>query len=75
MTQVDFLNKSQLIMNSQNAVYDALKMVGRKYKDEAIKIDEQYWPFKVANDHGKLKIKMEYYGEYKIISMLKKSLL
>ena len=25
-----------------------------------MQIDKQYWPFEVVNDHGKLKIKMEY---------------
>lgn len=57
--------KNQVAMNPQNTVFDAKRLIGRKYDDEKIQDDIKHWPFKVVNDCGKPKISIEYKGEQK----------
>ncbi|GJQ84477.1 hypothetical protein Trydic_g15677 [Trypoxylus dichotomus] len=52
-------------MNPQNTVFDAKRLIGRKYDDPKIQQDIKHWPFKVTNDCGKPKIQVEYKGEVK----------
>uniref|UniRef100_A0A1B6ISJ2 Heat shock protein 70 n=1 Tax=Homalodisca liturata TaxID=320908 RepID=A0A1B6ISJ2_9HEMI len=57
--------KGQVAMNPQNTVFDAKRLIGRKYDDQKIQDDMKHWPFKVVNDHGKPKIQVEFKGETK----------
>lgn len=57
--------KNQVAMNPRNTVFDAKRLIGRKYDDPKIQQDLKHWPFKVVNDSGKPKIKVEYKGEIK----------
>ncbi|KRT80066.1 hypothetical protein AMK59_7494, partial [Oryctes borbonicus] len=57
--------KSQVAMNPGNTVFDAKRLIGRKYDDPKIQLDIKHWPFKVMNDCGKPKIQVEYKGELK----------
>ncbi|XP_066149422.1 heat shock 70 kDa protein cognate 2 [Euwallacea fornicatus] len=57
--------KSQVAMNPKNTVFDAKRLIGRKFDDEKIQEDMKHWPFKVINDGGKPKIEVEYKGEVK----------
>lgn len=49
-------------MNAKNTVFDAKRLIGRKYDDPKIKEDLKHWPFKVVNDGGKPKIEVEFKG-------------
>ena len=41
------LNKAS--RNAQNTVYDAKRMIGRKFSDQKIQEDKNLWPFAVVN--------------------------
>ncbi|XP_022910353.1 heat shock protein 70 B2-like [Onthophagus taurus] len=57
--------KNQVAMNPSNTVFDAKRLIGRKYDDPKIQGDMKHWPFKVINDGGKPKIQIEFKGEIK----------
>ncbi|XP_034939856.1 heat shock protein 70 A1-like [Chelonus insularis] len=60
--------KNQVAMNPTNTVFDAKRLIGRKFDDPKIQADLKHWPFKVINDAGKPKIQVEFKGERKIFS-------
>ena len=57
--------KSQVAMNPKNTVFDAKRLIGRRYDDPKIMEDIKHWPFKVISDSGKPKICVEFKGEQK----------
>nr|AIU47025.1 heat shock protein [Phenacoccus solenopsis] len=57
--------KNQVAMNAKNTVFDAKRLIGRKFDDPKIQEDMKHWPFKVINEGGKPKIQVEYKGETK----------
>lgn len=57
--------KNQVAMNPQNTVFDAKRLIGRRFDDEKIQADIKHWPFKVYNDCGKPKLEVEFKGEVK----------
>ncbi|KAG8316431.1 Heat shock 70 kDa protein [Homalodisca vitripennis] len=57
--------KNQVAMNPENTVFDAKRLIGRRYDDEKIQGDLKHWPFKVINDADKPKIQIQYKGEVK----------
>ncbi|KAI4467292.1 heat shock protein 70kda [Holotrichia oblita] len=57
--------KNQVAMNPQNTVFDAKRLIGRRYDDPKIAEDLKHWPFKVINESGKPKIQVEFKGETK----------
>ncbi|XP_043473277.1 heat shock protein 70 B2-like [Leptopilina heterotoma] len=57
--------KNQVAMNPANTVFDAKRLIGRKFDDPKIQSDIKHWPFKVVNDGGKPKIDVEFRGERK----------
>ena len=57
--------KNQVAMNPQNTIFDAKRLIGRKFDDEKIQADMKHWPFKLYNDCGKPKIQVEFKGETK----------
>lgn len=52
-------------MNPQNTVFDAKRLIGRKYDDPKIQEDMKHWSFKVVSDSNKPKIQVEFKGERK----------
>lgn len=60
--------KNQVAMNPSNTVFDAKRLIGRRFGDEAVVNDMKHWPFDVVNEGGKPKIKVEYKGEEKIFA-------
>lgn len=60
--------KGQVAMNPQNTVFDAKRLIGRKFDDCSVQKDSKLWPFKVVSDGGKPKISAEYKGETKTFS-------
>jgi len=57
--------KNQVAMNPKNTVFDAKRLIGRKYDDPKIQDDIKHWPFGVVNESGKPKISVEFKGERK----------
>lgn len=57
--------KNQVAMNPKNTVFDAKRLIGRRYDDPKIQEDLKHWPFNVVNDCGKPKIRVEHKGEMK----------
>lgn len=55
-------------MNPDNTVFDAKRLIGRRYDDHSVQSDMKHWPFKVVNDSGKPKIQVEFKGEVKSFS-------
>merc|ERR1719192_720682 len=55
-------------MNPNNTVFDAKRLIGRKYDDPTVEQDKKHWPFKVVNDGSKPKIVVEYKYEEKTFS-------
>ena len=55
--------KNQVSMNHANTVFDAKRLIGRKFEDPVIRTDMQHWPFTVVNESGRPKIQVEYKGE------------
>ena len=52
-------------MNPSNTVFDAKRLIGRRYDEDSVQSDMKHWPFKVVSHGGKPKIQAEYKGEMK----------
>lgn len=57
--------KSLVAMNPTNTVYDAKRLIGRKYSDPTVQNDIKHWPFKVISKNDKPYIKVDYMNETK----------
>lgn len=59
--------KNQSSMNPQNTVYDAKRLIGRRFDDPLVQNDMRLWSFGVVNDgNNKPKVKVNYKGEDKL---------
>ena len=57
--------KNQVAMNPENTIFDAKRLIGRRFNDPTIENDMKHWPFQVVNDSGKPKLQAVYKGEHK----------
>ena len=57
--------KNQSSMNPENTIFDAKRLIGRKFDDPAVQADIKNFPFTVVSDAGKPKIQANYKGETK----------
>jgi len=57
--------KNQVAMNPSNTVFDAKRLIGRKFDDAAVQSDRKHWPFAVTSVGGKPHVSVEYKGESK----------
>ncbi|KAG5323236.1 HSP7D protein, partial [Acromyrmex charruanus] len=57
--------KNQVAMNPSNTIFDAKRLIGRRFDDATVQSDMKHWPFTVVNDGSKPKIKVSYKGENK----------
>merc|ERR1711988_1796365 len=57
--------KNQVAMNPTNTIFDAKRLIGRKYQDSTVQSDMKHWPFKVSNAGGKPRLEVEYKSEEK----------
>ena len=57
--------KNQVAMNPINTVFDAKRLIGRKYNDPIVAADCKHWPFSVVNTDGRPKFLVKYLGETK----------
>ncbi|KAL5547554.1 hypothetical protein UlMin_002785 [Ulmus minor] len=61
--------KNQVAMNPQNTVFDAKRLIGRRFSDPSVQSDMKLWPFKVIPGPGdKPMIVVKYKGEDKQFS-------
>jgi heat shock protein 1/8 len=60
--------KNQVAMNPHNTVFDAKRLIGRKFDDVEVQSDLKHFPFKVNNKAGKPYVSVEYRGETKEFS-------
>merc|ERR1712100_103438 len=58
--------KNQVSMNPANTIFDAKRLIGRKFSDPDVQADMKHWPFKVkSGTNGKPMISVSYKGESK----------
>lgn len=57
--------KNQVAMNPSNTIFDAKRLIGRKFDDPVIQADMKHWPFDVRNFDTKPKIEVTYKDEKK----------
>lgn len=57
--------KNQVAMNPKNSIFDAKRLIGRKFDDPKIQQDLKHWPFKVFSQGGKPMMEVEFKGEIK----------
>ncbi|XP_031259600.1 heat shock cognate 70 kDa protein-like [Pistacia vera] len=58
--------KSQTNMNPRNTIYDAKRLIGRRFDDPSVQSDIKYWPFKViAGADNKPMVVVTHKGEEK----------
>ncbi|KAK9812942.1 hypothetical protein WJX72_006109 [[Myrmecia] bisecta] len=61
--------KNQVAMNPVNTVFDAKRLIGRKFQDPSIQADIKHWPFTVKPGAAdKPMIEVQYKGEAKTFS-------
>jgi L1 cell adhesion molecule like protein len=58
--------KNQGTINPENTVFDAKRLIGRRFSDPVVQADMKHWPFKVICSEGdKPKIQVMYQGSVK----------
>jgi heat shock protein 1/8 len=71
---VSFTNEERLVgdaaknmaaANTKHTVFDAKRLIGRRFDDATVQSDMKHWPFKVFDATGKPKIEVEFKGETK----------
>jgi len=57
--------KNQVAINPSNTIFDAKRLIGRKFDDSTVQSDMKHWPFKVIDCGTKPKLEVEYQNETK----------
>lgn len=57
--------KNQVAMNPANTVFDAKRLIGRKFADAEVQADMKHFPFKVIDRAAKPVVEVEFKGEMK----------
>ena len=57
--------KNQVAMNPTNTVFDAKRLIGRKFQDAEVQSDMKHWPFKIIDRSTKPIISVDFKGESK----------
>ena len=55
--------KDQAARNPQNTVFDAKRLIGRRFDDQTVQSDMRHFPFAVKNKGGKPVVEVEYKAE------------
>merc|ERR1712165_575547 len=57
--------KNKVAMNPNNTIFDAKRLIGRKFNDSTVQSDRKHWPFQVIEQNSLPKLKVEYQNEEK----------
>jgi len=57
--------KNQVAINPTNTVFDAKRLIGRKFDDKNVQSDMKHWPFEVIDQNTLPRCKVEYKNESK----------
>ena len=57
--------KQQVARNPEGSIFDAKRLIGRKFTDPVVQSDMKNWPFKVINNGGKPTFRVNFKGEDK----------
>eukprot|EP00088_Acartia_fossae_P014831 TRINITY_DN179_c0_g1_i2.p2 TRINITY_DN179_c0_g1~~TRINITY_DN179_c0_g1_i2.p2 ORF type:complete len:656 (+),score=302.62 TRINITY_DN179_c0_g1_i2:70-2037(+) len=57
--------KNQVAINPTNTIFDAKRLIGRKFDESTVQSDMKHWPFEVVDQGGRPKLKVEYKNESK----------
>src|SRR6266487_4451503 len=60
--------KNQVAMNPANTVFDAKRLIGRKFHDPEVQADMKHFPFQVVDKGGKPVIQVEFKGDTKFFT-------
>ncbi|KAG5365612.1 Heat shock protein 70 1 [Yarrowia sp. B02] len=60
--------KNQAAMNPANTVFDAKRLIGRKFDDPEVQNDAKHFPFKIIDKAGKPNIEVEFKGGNKVFT-------
>ena len=60
--------RGQAAINPENTIFDAKRLIGRRFTDEAVQRDMKTWPFRVVEDGGKPKVRATFRGEAKTLA-------
>ncbi|ORX99766.1 molecular chaperone bip1 [Basidiobolus meristosporus CBS 931.73] len=60
--------KNQAPLNPTNTVFDAKRLIGRRFNDKDVQTDMKHFPFKVIDKEGQPVIQVEVKGEDKIFT-------
>ena len=61
--------KNQVSMNPTNTVFDAKRLIGRKFGDAGVQSDMKHWPFTVkSGPNAKPQIEVQYKNEAKTMT-------
>merc|ERR1712079_394849 len=52
-------------MNPNNTIFDAKRLVGRKFNDSTVQSDRKHWPFQVVDSNGLPRLRVEHQSEEK----------
>ena len=59
--------KNQITINPANTIFDAKRLIGRKWEEPVVQADMHLWPFTIVNEGGRPKVQVEYRGETKTL--------
>merc|ERR1712107_664608 len=57
--------KNQVAMNPNNTIFDAKRLIGRKFNESTVQPDRKHWPFQVVEQNGLPRLRVEYQSEEK----------
>jgi L1 cell adhesion molecule like protein len=57
--------KNQVAINPNNTIFDAKRLIGRKFEDATVQADMKHWPFTVIDVGGRPKLQVDYKNETK----------
>merc|ERR1712033_126296 len=57
--------KNQVAINPTNTIFDAKRLIGRKFDDASVQSDMKHWPFTVINASTKPKLEVDFKCEKK----------
>lgn len=55
--------KDRAVIDPENVVFDAKRLIGRKFDDDTVQKDRKNWPFAVVNQNSKPLIEVDFCGK------------